>query len=143
VPINPLKKEKAMNLTNYKPQTPDVFDQIFSNDVFTWQPAIDVIEEKDRFTLRADLPGIKKEDIKVSVEDGVLTIEGERKTEKEEQGKQLHRIERMYGRFVRVLNLGNAVEYNKIDAFYKDGVLEVTVPKSEAAKPKLIDIRVE
>ncbi|MBF0570916.1 MAG: Hsp20/alpha crystallin family protein [Candidatus Omnitrophica bacterium] len=100
------------------------------------------IEEKEQYILKADLPGIKKEDIKVSVENGVLTIEGERKTEAEHKDKHIHRFERSYGRFVRTLNLGTSVDQSKIRANYKDGVLELVVPKSEAAKPKAIDIQV-
>ncbi|MBL8013990.1 MAG: Hsp20/alpha crystallin family protein [Candidatus Omnitrophica bacterium] len=107
-----------------------------------WQPAIDVAEDKESFILKADLPGLKKEDIHVGVEDGVLTIQGERKSETDQKEKGYHRVERSYGRFVRSLNLGTAVDESKIKANYKDGVLEITVPKAEKAKAKSIDISV-
>ncbi len=132
-----------MRLTCIKPQSQDAFSRLFENDVFSWYPAVDVIEEKDHFILKADLPGLKKEDIKITVEAGVLTIEGERKADIETQDKQYHRLERAYGRFVRALDLGRQAEYNNIQANYKDGVLEVVVPRSEAAKPKHIDINVQ
>lgn len=107
-----------------------------------WYPALDLLEEKDQYVLKADLPGIKKEDIKISFEHGVLRIDGERKSEVEHKDRQVHRIERSYGRFVRVINLGTDVDQNKIHANYKDGILEVIVPKSERSKPKSIDIQV-
>ncbi len=107
-----------------------------------WYPALDLLEEKEQYILKADLPGIKKEDIKISFEHGVLRIDGERTSESEHKDRQVHRSERSYGRFVRVINLGTDVDQNKIHANYKDGILEVIVPKSERAKPKSIDIHV-
>ncbi len=147
-----------MRLTPYRSQTNDVFNKFFDDDYFfglpvlpmtehqtgtgSFYPALDVIEEKDQYVLKTDLPGIKKEDIKVSVENGILTIEGERKSETEQKDKHVHRVERSYGRFARSLNLGTNVDNSKVHASYKDGVLQLIVPKSEAAKPKAIDIQV-
>ena len=108
-----------------------------------WYPAIDVMEDKDQFTVKADLPGLKKEDIRVSCENGILTIEGDRRTETETKEKNYHKIERSYGRFVRSLNLGQVVDQAKIKAQYKDGVLELVLPKTERAKPRAIDIHVD
>ena len=108
-----------------------------------WFPAIDVMEDKDQFTVKADLPGLKKEDIRVSCENGILTIEGDRRTETETKEKNYHKIERSYGRFVRSLNLGQVVDQAKIKAQYKDGVLELVLPKTERAKPRAIDIHVD
>ena len=129
---------------------PNVLNRFFDDEVLSklvaeqqWSVAVDVIEEKDQYVLKADLPGIKKEDIKVSLEDNILTVEAERKAEAETDGKQIHRIERTYGRYQRTLNLGANVDAAKIRANYKDGVLELVVPKSEAAKPKSIDVHVE
>jgi HSP20 family protein len=107
-----------------------------------WQPSIDVTEDKDKFIIHADLPGLKKEDFHLSVEDGVLTIEGERKSESEQKDKDYHRIERSYGRFLRRLNLGTALDDSRIQATYKDGVLEVSIPKVAKAKAKTIDVNV-
>lgn len=107
-----------------------------------WLPTLDVAEQKDSYTVQLDLPGIKKEDVHVSFEEGILTIQGERKQESEQKDKEYHRIERSYGRFERSLNLGSAVDPERIQANYKDGVLEIIVAKSEKAKPKAIDIKV-
>lgn len=123
------------------PFVPVTGKQLASGQSF-WQPAIDVAEDKENFVLKADLPGLKKEDIHVAVEDGVLTIQGERKSEAEQKERGYHRVERSYGRFVRNLNLGTAVDESKIRANYKDGVLEITVPKAEKAKAKTIDVNV-
>jgi HSP20 family protein len=138
-----------MRFLTCRPQSSDVFYRFFDDDVLSqlsgiqqWPVAIDVVEEKEQYVLKADLPGINKEDIKVSVENGILTIEGERKTETEQKDKQVHRVERSYGRFVRSLNVGTNIDTSKIQASYKDGVLQLNVPKSEAVKPKSIDIKV-
>jgi len=138
-----------MRFLSCRPQSSDVLYRFFDDDVQSqlsanqdFPVALDVIEEKEQYVIKADLPGISKEDVKVSVENGVLTIAGERKTETEQKDTQVHRVERSYGRFLRSLNVGANVDVNKIQASYKDGVLQLTVPKSEAAKPKAIDIKV-
>jgi HSP20 family protein len=107
-----------------------------------WAPAIDVQETDKEYLLKADLPEVKKEDVKVDVKNGVLTIEGERKQEKEEKGKTFHRIERSYGKFVRRITVPTEVDETKIAAEFKDGVLNVHLPKTATAKPRSIDIRV-
>ena len=107
-----------------------------------WFPAIDVSEDKDNITLTADLPGMKQEEISVLVEDNVLTSKGERKSESEKKEKNYYRVERAYGSFERTLDLGTAVDSSKIKASYKNGVLEIVVPKSEQAKPKQVRIDV-
>lgn len=107
-----------------------------------WFPAVDVHEDANEITVKADLPGISKEDVHLSFEQGVLTLEGERKYEKEQKEKSFHRVERSYGRFVRSIDLGNQVDATRIKANYKDGVLEVILPKSEQGKAKKIDINV-
>jgi HSP20 family protein len=134
-PFRELLKEEFLN-----PLFP-AMEKAFRNAT-QFFPALDVAEDNDNYTIKLDLPGIKKEDVHVSVEDGLLTIEGERKDESDEKNKNYHRIERTYGRFVRSFNLGTGVDPNKIQAHYKDGVLEITVAKSEKAKPKAIDIKV-
>ncbi|MBP8154901.1 MAG: Hsp20/alpha crystallin family protein, partial [Nitrospira sp.] len=89
-----------------------------------------------------ELPEVKKDDVKVTVEDGVLTIQGERKQEKEDKGTKYHRIERSYGRFVRSFTLPDSVDESKVKAEYVDGVLLLHLPKSEKAKPKQIDVKI-
>ena len=107
-----------------------------------WSPAMDVEETDKEYILKADLPAIPKEDVKIRVEDGVLTVEGERKQEKEEKGKKFHRIERSYGKFVRRLALPSDVDQQQIAAECKDGVLQVRLPKKATATPKAVDVKI-
>jgi HSP20 family protein len=120
----------------------DELDRLFESPVAVWSPRLDVQEDKDNFVIRAELPGLKREDIEVSLHDGALVISGERKIEKVEEGVEVHRQERYHGKFQRALTLPTPVAADKITAQYKDGVLTVTLPKVEEAKPKQIDISV-
>ena len=138
-----------MRFVTCKPQSSELLYKFFDDDVLAklsaeqaWAVALDVVEEKEQYVLKLDLPGIKKEDIRVTLENGLLSIEGERKLVTEDKDRQVHRLERSYGRFVRSLNLGTHVDAARIKANYKDGVLELIVPKSEETKPKTIDIHV-
>jgi HSP20 family protein len=117
-------------------------DRLFESPLTSWAPALDVHEDKDGFVVRTELPGLKREDIEVSLHDGALIISGERKAEKVEEGVEVHRQERYHGKFQRALTLPVPVAADKIKAQYKDGVLTVTLPKVEEAKPKQIDISV-
>ena len=110
--------------------------------VTDWTPTVDISETEAEYAIKAELPEVKKEDVKVTVEDGVLTIQGERKQEKEEKGKKYHRIERSYGRFARSFTLPDTVDEGKVRAEYADGVLNLHLPKSEKAKPKQIDVKI-
>lgn len=107
-----------------------------------WAPSVDIIEDDKEWLVKADLPEVKKEDVKVTVENGVLTITGERKFEKEEKDKKYHRIERAYGNFLRSFALPDATDGSKVSAGFKDGVLKVHLPKSEQAKPKAVEVKV-
>ena len=108
-----------------------------------WTPRVDISETDNEFVIKAEIPDISKEDVKVTVENGVLTFRGERKQEKEEKGKKFHRIERYYGCFCRSFSLPDNVDESKIDASFKDGMLELTIPKTEAKKPKSIEVAVK
>jgi len=107
-----------------------------------WAPAVDVQETEKEYLIKAELPGIKKEDVTVNVLDGILTIEGERTQEKEEKGTKFHKTERSYGKFVRQFALPTEVDATAVQAEYKDGVLGVHLPKTAAAKPKAIEVKV-
>jgi HSP20 family protein len=107
-----------------------------------WNPAVDLYEDKDNVIVKAELPGMKKEDIEVSLHDGALSISGERKTEEKFEDKETFRSERFVGRFHRILTLPSAVNGAKVTAQYKDGILTVTLPKTEEAKPKQIEVNV-
>lgn len=107
----------------------------------SWGPAIDVAETKEKILVRAEVPGVKQDAISIEFENGVLAIRGERKLEKEE-GVTWHRVERTYGAFSRSFTLPRTVDAEKIAATYRDGILEIEVPKKEEAKPKHIKIAV-
>ena len=108
-----------------------------------WAPSVDIEEAEDKYVIKADLPGVDKKDIDVKLENGVLSIRGEKQTEKETgKGTKRHRTERFHGTFARSFTLPDAVKAEKVDASYKDGVLSLTIPKAEEAKPKSIDIKV-
>jgi len=106
-----------------------------------WSPAVDIYEDKDKYIVKAELPGMKKEDIDAALDGATLTISGERREEEEKRDGENYRSERFFGRFQRSVTLPTAVQPNKIEASYKDGVLTVTLPKSEEAKPKQIPVK--
>lgn len=108
-----------------------------------WTPRVDISETDKEFAIKAELPEVRKEDVKVSVDNGVVTIQGERKQEKEEKGKKFHRVERYYGNFVRSFTLPDNIDEASVKASFKDGMLNLQIPKTEAAKPKSIEVKVE
>lgn len=117
-----------------------------SQEVMTtgdWSPRVDIMENDKEFVIKAEIPEVKKDDVKVSVDNGVLTIQGERKQEKEEKGKKFHRVERYYGSFARSFTLPDNVDEAKIKATFKDGMLNLQIPKTAEAKPKAIQVKVE
>ena len=108
-----------------------------------WLPEVDITEEKDRIIVTADLPGMKQEEIAVEVSDGVLTIQGERKRESETKDAKTYRVERSYGSFLRSFTLPAGVDATRVNAAYKNGVLEITLPKLAEAKAKQIKVEVK
>ena len=108
-----------------------------------WTPAVDILETDNELVVKADLPEVDQKDIHVEIENGTLTLKGERKFEKEEKETGYHRIERSYGSFARYFSLPETVEPEKVKADYKNGVLTVTLPKKEIAKPRSIKVQVE
>jgi len=113
-----------------------------SQEESEWSPPVDIAEDEKQYTLTLDLPDVPKDQVKVYTQNGSLTIEGERRQEKEEKGKTFHRIERSYGKCVRTFQLPDEVDGEKIDASFKDGVLTVHLPKSEEKKPPRQDVMV-
>ncbi len=105
-----------------------------------WFPPVDIHEEPERIVLRAEVPGVSREDIEVSVENGTITLRGEKKHEHEVDSENAYRLERFYGSFARSFVLPAAIDPDHIRATYRDGVLEVVVPKAEEAKPKKIQV---
>lgn len=128
-----------------------MFDDFFRGDIRTddpffgrdWAPAVDVLENTDAYVLKAELPGLNKDDVKITLENNVLTIRGEKKNDAEKKEGNFHRIERSYGMFERSFTIPGSIKSNDIDAQYKDGVLTLTMPKAEEAKPKMIDVKVK
>jgi len=130
-----------------------LFDDFFSGFPFPerrrglmegeWAPTVDVAETDENIVVTAELPGVKQNDVEISVINDVLTLKGEKKEEKEIKKENYHRIERSYGSFQRSITLPTGVQADKAKATYKDGVLTVTIPKVEEAKPKSIKINVE
>ena len=110
--------------------------------VAEWSPLVDITEDEKEYLIKADLLDVKKEDVKLTVQNDVMSISGERKYEKEEKGKKYHRVERAYGSFMRSFTVPEDADGTKISAEYKDGVLNVHLPKSEKAKPKSIEVKV-
>lgn len=125
-----------------------LFEPFFRFPVFqeemqgnTWNPAVDVLEEKDHIFVKVEAPGVDDKDLKVTFEDGLLTVTGERQFERKDD-RNYHRIERAYGTFTRTFSLPRSVDASQIVADYRNGVLEISIPKKEEAKPKQIAINV-
>jgi HSP20 family protein len=110
--------------------------------VAQWLPVVDITEDNEQYLIKTELPEVKKEDVKVTVENGVLTISGERKFEQEEKNKKYHRIERSYGSFTRSFSVPDDADDAKVSAEFKEGVLTVRLTKTEKARPKSIDVKV-
>ena len=108
-----------------------------------WSPRVDIAETDKEFVIKAEIPEVKREDVKVTVENGVLTLQGERKQEKEEKGKKFHRVERYYGSFTRSFTVPDNVNEKKIKASFKDGVLNLQLPKVAETKTKATEIKVD
>jgi HSP20 family protein len=106
-----------------------------------WTPAVDVREEQDRYLVKADLPGLSKENIELTFENDVLTISGERKSEAEKDEGRVHRTERYHGKFTRSMRFPGDVKHEEIDASFRDGVLEIALPKADEARKRKIDVK--
>lgn len=134
-------------LDNFQHEMNDLFTRFFQNDdggatqLSQWSPHLNVSETDQSYEVSVDLPGVKPEDIDVELKHGELWISGSRHEESEDKGKTWHRVERFHGDFRRVIRLGDDVDAENVDADYKDGVLHVTVPKSETAQTKKISIK--
>jgi HSP20 family protein len=108
-----------------------------------WSPSVDISETEDKVIIKAEMPGLNKDEVKISLQDNTLTLMGEKKQEKVEKDANYHRVERSYGVFNRSFTLPTSVKSDKIKATYKDGILSITLPKTEEVKPKEIPISIE
>jgi HSP20 family protein len=123
----------------------DSINRLLSDDggkTRPWAPAVDILETENELVLKADVPGVDLKDIDIQLENGTLTVKGERKFEKEATNKGFHRMERSYGSFVRIFTVPETVEAENVKAAYEAGVLTITLPKKEIAKPKAIKVQV-
>ena len=140
--------EPFTDLRNFRSVFNDLLEDNFGHpgtqpSTSKWYPAVDVLDSKDAYLIRAELPGMKKEDIHVEVKDGTLVLSGERKSEKPAEGVEYRHVERVAAKFWRSFSLPETVKQDGIEASYKDGILEVRVPKVEKAKPRQIEISVQ
>lgn len=141
-----LMRSPFRDLARMEREMQDAFGQFFpawTEQGRGWAPSVDMVEEKDEIVVKADLPGIDEKDIDITVQDGTLTIRGERKAEKEEKKEGYYYAERSYGAFVRSLPLPTGVEAERVKATFKKGVLEIHLPKAKEAKGKKIEIKAE
>jgi HSP20 family protein len=134
--------EKRLSALFGRTPVPTGGDKKEALTVSEWSPLVDISEDEKEYVIKAEVPEMKKEEIKINVQDDVLSISGERKYEKEEKGKKYHRVERAYGSFMRSFTLPEDADGSKVNAEYKDGVLKVHLPKSEKAKPKAIEVKI-
>ena len=134
-PVRSLSFEKEMNHLFH-----DILNESQSSDR-VWQPVADLAETDKNYEVRLEIPGIKKEEIKISFQDGVLSIQGERRSEEKKEDKNYHRVERLYGKFERFFSLPNEVKGDEIKAGYNDGILTVEIPKTEKVLPRQIEIK--
>ena len=139
--------EPLRELTSLQTEMNRLFNSVFDTQGATgtaparrWVPAMDLLETGDHFVLRADLPGVSQEDVSIELEDNVLTVAGERKSDHETKGEGFYRVERAFGSFSRSLTLPKGVDADGVSAAFADGVLEVRIPKPEARKPRRIAI---
>lgn len=143
---NPFKEleemEKRLSTLFGRPPVSTGGDKKEAISVAEWSPLVDISEDENEYVIKAEVPEMKKEEIKITVHDDVLSISGERKYEKEDKGKKYHRVERAYGSFMRSFTLPEDADGSKVNAEYKDGILKVHLPKSEKAKPKAIEVKV-
>lgn len=143
---NPWKElaqmERRLSTMFGRPSVATNGEQKEAISVAAWSPLVDITEDDKEYVVKAEIPEMKKEDIKINVKDDMLTISGERKYEKEEKDKKFHRVERAYGSFVRSFTLPEDADGSKITAEYKDGMLHIHLAKSEQAKKKTIDVKV-
>jgi HSP20 family protein len=146
---NPLREMEQAPQNRFNPFFLDGFPnsigrwEIPSMTVADWSPEVDISEDDHGYVLKADLPEMKKDDVRVTVEDGILSVSGERKIEKEDQKKKFHRIERCFGTFRRSFTLPEDADSTKVTADFHDGVLKVHLPTTPIARSKAIDVKVK
>ena len=138
-------------LTSFDTEINTIFDKFMrggtaddgSFDVSHWMPAVDVAEYENEYQVKVEIPGVNKDDVKITMQENILTIHGEKKQEKESKDFNYHRVERSHGSFRRSFTLPTSVKHDKIEASYNDGILTIALPKAEEAKPKQMEVKVK
>jgi HSP20 family protein len=133
------KMDPFRDLRTFEDEFDRLMGRAYSRD--TWMPALDVKESSDRFEVTVDLPGLEPKDVSVTFEEGMLTVSGKRQFQEEDKGDTWHRIERGFGTFARSIRLPQTADTERIEASFDKGVLKVSVPKTEQAKPRTIEVR--
>jgi len=145
--------EPINDITNLSQRMDRVFEELMGRSLRrladedrlrgSWSPAVNILEKKDAIVITADLPGLKAEEVEITVDNGVLTIRGERRLEEAADGETYHRVERVYGMFERTFTLPNSVDVNRIDAKFRNGEMVITLPKREESKPRAVKVAIE
>jgi HSP20 family protein len=138
-PLNPEIDEFPSGMRLFQDSVSRLFGEPASRP---WSPAVDIFETENELVMKADVPEVDPKHIGIQVENGTLTLKGERRFEEQKNGKGFHRIERSYGSFVRAFSLPETVDAEKVKADYRNGVLTITLPKKEVAKPKTINVEI-
>jgi HSP20 family protein len=137
--MSSLQERMTRLMSDFRTRTPWAEEEMAQG---AWVPAVDIYETKDAIVLNVELPGVSKEEISLEVKDNTLTLRGEKKMEKDVKEESYHRMERTYGSFMRAFTLPSTVQQEKVKARFKDGILEVSIPKAEEARPKQIKVDV-
>ncbi len=141
------RRTPTRTLRSLQREVDNLFDRFFTRtgedhgSSAVWPPRTDLVEKDDAFHLRLDVPGMSKDDISINVQNGTLTVSGERSSERTEEGEEYVRVERAFGNFHRTFHLPDAVDEDNIEAAYEDGVLTINVPKTEESTPRQIEIQ--
>jgi len=134
-----LQEEMNRLFTDYSRRSPEDME----SGLYPWFPLVDISENENEIFVSAEIPGMNKEDIKINLQENVLTLKGEKRQEGDDQKKNFHRIERTYGSFERSFSLPTSIQVDKVKATYKDGLLTILLPKAEEVKPKAIEVNVK
>lgn len=140
---NPIREIENLQNRVFNALAPSISNGTSESESQPWAPLVDIVEDSSEYIVTTELPQVRKEDVKIIVENGRLTISGERKPNEAKEGRKIHRLERPFGAFFRTFALPDDAEPGKVGAVFKDGVLQITVPKHEKALPRKIEVKVD
>jgi HSP20 family protein len=140
---NPVREIENLQNRVFNALAPSISNGTSESESQPWAPLVDIVEDSSEYIITTELPQVRKEDVKITLENGRLTVCGERKPNEGKQGRKTHRLERPYGAFFRTFALPEDAEPTKVNAVFKEGVLQITVPKHEKALPRQIEVKVD